>query len=313
VSGREPAWRVFANELSASLFEEKGTGDRAASYLLSPLGARMNRVLMLGTLTPPEALGTDESRPFLRSRLTDPTGTITVTAGGFQPRALAGLKAVTADSAHLVVGKAHLYIGRNGTAYPSVRAEALRPVSEAELGAGWAEAVDQTLLRIELSEALRAGREPPEGGAAPSAWANAARSAIARYPSLEPGSYRTGLGGVLHSLDPARAIPPASAPATVARVDPAPAVPSRATVTRSPPPAAPAPEISAASRAQESAFLDIIDELADRSVDGYADLREATGLAGRRGISREAAERMLNRLEEQGTLEEPVVGKLRRS
>ena len=54
---REPAWRVLAQEFLSALEEEKGTGDRAATYLLSPLGARMNRVLLVGTLGPVESIG----------------------------------------------------------------------------------------------------------------------------------------------------------------------------------------------------------------------------------------------------------------
>jgi RPA family protein len=52
MSGRETAWRVLAQEFGASIEEEKGVGERAASYLLSPLGARMNRVLVAGVLSP---------------------------------------------------------------------------------------------------------------------------------------------------------------------------------------------------------------------------------------------------------------------
>ncbi len=212
MTGREPAWRVFASELQASLFDEKGAGERAASYLLSPLGARMSRVMLIGTLAPPEALGEDVSRPFLRSRFTDPTGTVTVTAGSFQPRALTGLRTVTGSDPHLVVGKAHLFVGRNGTAYPSVRAEALRPLGAAEMRAGWAEAVDQTLVRIERMEAIRAGRPGAGGGTTPASWTAPAHAAAARYPSVDPGSFRGGLEAVLRALEPPLAAPSSPGP-----------------------------------------------------------------------------------------------------
>ena len=64
---REPAWRVVARELESSLEEERGTGERAAAYVLSPFGARMNRVLLAGSLSPPEPIGRDASQPFWRS------------------------------------------------------------------------------------------------------------------------------------------------------------------------------------------------------------------------------------------------------
>jgi hypothetical protein len=83
-------------------------------------------------------------------------------------------------------------------------------------------------------------------------------------------------------------------------------------VTRVAPPPAPPPR-TAGDRAQEAVFLDLVDELADGSDDGYADLKEAARLAAGRGIGADRVEEILNRLEEDGVLEEPIVGKLRRA
>jgi RPA family protein len=318
VSGREPAWRVFSNELLASSVEEKGTGEWAASYLLSPLGARMNRVLLFGRLDPPETLGNDEARPFLRSRLTDPTGTVTVTAGSYQPRALAALRAVTCSGEYMVVGKAHRFVARNGTAYPSVRAEALRNVDAEDLGGAWAEAADQTLTRIEIVEGLRAGRAPTGGARPPTAWAEGARACATQYPSTDTAVFRAGLEAVASALA-APAASPGTAPATPSATvpplrGPASVAPAKVRVTHTVPAAPSEPGgVSAAARAQESSFLDIVDELSERSTDGYADLREATSLVTRRGIPAPEAEQILARLEEEGVLEEPVVGKIRRA
>ena len=52
MSLREPAWRVTTRELESSLEEEKGEGERPATYLLSPFAARMNRVIATGNLSP---------------------------------------------------------------------------------------------------------------------------------------------------------------------------------------------------------------------------------------------------------------------
>ena len=307
MSLREPAWRVLAQEFQASLEEEKGIGERAASYLLSPLGARMNRVLVVGTLPPAESIGKDESQPFLRSKLTDPTGSLTVTAGGFQPRALAALKRWTAAGLALVVGKAHLYRGRDGVGYGSVRAEALRAIGEADYRFHLAVAVEQTHRRIQLVERLRA--EPTATvplAEAPRGWVEAARAATRRYPALDRGTFDRGLFAAIAFASgepPASAAPPATPPAARG---------GGARVTRTPP-VAPRPAPSAQERALESSFLDILDELTEGSVDGYADLKEALERAAARGLSEPAAEELLNRLEEAGVLEEPVVGKLRRA
>jgi DNA replicative helicase MCM subunit Mcm2 (Cdc46/Mcm family) len=70
---------------------------------------------------------------------------------------------------------------------------------------------------------------------------------------------------------------------------------------------------SAAERAEESAFLDVIDQLAEHSADGYADLNEVVRAAARTGVTSQRAEELLGRLEESGAVEEPIVGKLRRA
>jgi hypothetical protein len=71
--------------------------------------------------------------------------------------------------------------------------------------------------------------------------------------------------------------------------------------------------LSAAERAEESLFLDQLDEVADVSADGYADLKEVLSRLSSHGLPGERAEAILNRLEEDGVVEEPIVGKLRRS
>jgi RPA family protein len=308
VTGREPAWRVLAEELRASTEEEKGTGERAASYVLSPLGARMNRVLVVGTLAPPESVGRDPNAPFWRARLADPTGSVTVTAGGFQPRAQGALARIGQPTPALVVGKAHLFRGRDGNAYPSVRAEAIRALAPDEYRRGLAEAIEQTARRLELRERL--ARSPPPGEAElldagyPEAWVRGARESLKRYPHPVPGSYRASLAAALETVDGAGGAPPALAPAGPGSLT--------ARVTRLPPPR-PAAVPSVQDRAQEAIFLDIVDELCESAGDGYAELKEASALAQGRGLSAERVEELLNRLEEEGTLEEPIVGKLRRA
>ena len=305
MTGREPAWRIFAHEFQASVQEEAGSGERPVRHLLSPLGARMNRVLLVGTLGVPESVGKDPTAPFLRARLTDLTGSINVTAGGFQPRALSSFLSVQAPQRSLLVGKAHLYSGRDGVAYGSIRAEGVRAIDDEEWRVALAEALRQTLARIDLMEDVRSGRGPDGAAAAaragiPPLWWTGASHAAARYPAADLATFRAPLLGVVRELS-------GSTAATQT-----PNAPSSVRITRTLPPD-PAPAPSAAERAQEASFLDIVDDLAERSADGYADLKDALGLAERNGLGGDRAEELLSRLEESGVLEEPIVGKLRRA
>ena len=302
---REPAWRVVAKELESALEEEKGGGERAASYLLSPYGARMNRVLVVGTLTPAESIGRDPAQAFWRARLTDPTATVAVTAGSFQPKAMAQLRAASAPRPALVVGKVNLYRGRDGVGYVSVRAEAVRSVSERDERALLADIVRQTLDRLDLVERIEKG--PPlddpvaRSEGIPPAWLRAARESLRRYPTIDRAAFRETLKSAV------RRIGGEAAP------EPRPSPPPTVTVTRAPPPSPPREPPSAHDRAEESLFLDLMDEVADVSVDGYADLKDLLSRVASRGLVPERAEAVLNRLEEDGVVEEPIVGKLRRA
>ncbi len=304
---RETAWRTFAGELNAAMQEEHGTGERAATYLLSPYGARVNRVLMAGILSTPEPIGKDPAQPFWRARLADPTGTVSVTAGAFQPRAMAQLRSVPAPRTAMVVGKVHLYRGGDATAYISVRAEGIRTIEETALRGIYADALAQSLDRLDLVEKLAREPDLPDDRlgthGAPAAWVRAARESVRRYPSVDRAAYRAALKNVLEVVEGKRPVLAAAAPPPgTLRVTPA-----------EPPPSAPRPAPSAEERAHESAFLDVLDELVDGSSDGYADLKELVQRLAEHGLSAEAAEEMLDRLQEDGVVEEPIVGRLRRA
>lgn len=304
MSLREPAWRVTTRELESSLEEERGTGERAASYLLSPFGARMNRVLLAGTLSAAEPIGREEPSTFWRSRLSDPLGTVAVTAGSFQPRAMAQLRSAPAGRPALVIGKLHLFQGRDGVGIVSVRAEAVRPVAEGDERATLAEIVRHSLDRLDLLERLEHEPSVPDttlrSAGYPAGWIRAAKEALRRYPEADRAGFREALAAVVRRVAGV-GVAPAPASATVGL-----------TVTAELP-KPPRAEPTAADRADEAAFLDLVDEAAEGSADGYADVRELLIRLADRGVRTDRAEAVLGRLEEGGVLEEPVVGKLRRA
>lgn len=303
---RETAWRVTARELESSFEAEREVGERGAGYLLSPFGARMNRVLLAGSLSPAEPIGREEAQTFWRARLSDPTGAVAVTAGSFQPRAMARLRSATETRPTLVVGKVHLYRGRDGVAYVSVRAEGVRSVAEGDERAVLADVVRHTLDRLDLVERLQkepnTREEDLKAEGIPAPWVLGARESLRRYPNVDRAAFRRELSAAVRRVagesGPLRSTAP-----------PSPSV----TVTRAPPPRPAAPPPSAAQRAEEAVFLDLLDEVAEVSVDGYADLKDVLSRLEAQGLAPDQAETVLNRLEEDGVVEEPIVGKLRRA
>ena len=51
MNAREVAWRVFSEEYNSSTLEYTGEGEKPASYIITPLGAKVNRMLVVGVAT----------------------------------------------------------------------------------------------------------------------------------------------------------------------------------------------------------------------------------------------------------------------
>lgn len=127
MNGREVAWRVFAGELNDSSLVEKGEEERAPTYVITPLGARINRVYIVGVITDLENVGSPEE-PIWRARVADPTGTTYVSAGQFQPEAALALSKIPVPSFAAIIGKIRVYSPEDGVMYISVSPETVKAV-----------------------------------------------------------------------------------------------------------------------------------------------------------------------------------------
>jgi RPA family protein len=174
-SGREVAQRTFATELEDAThqFQADDAGERAPKYQLLPTGQRANRVFVVGTLTETENVGSESD--YWQARVVDPTGTVFVYAGQYQPDAMAFLEQADTPQYVAVVGKPQTYESgdENGTTqtYVSVQPESIRTVSETERDQWVHETTEQTLDRVQAFIA-RDG-ESDDDGAPDSALARA--------------------------------------------------------------------------------------------------------------------------------------------
>lgn len=128
---REVARRIFVEELKSSNYSFRDGEDQhqyAPQYLLTPTGAKCNRVFMVGTLTEKDDIGGDTE--YWRGRVVDPTGSILIYAGQYQPEAAQILANMEAPAYVAVVGKPNLYQTEDGNIIISLRAEAIQPVDE---------------------------------------------------------------------------------------------------------------------------------------------------------------------------------------
>lgn len=124
---REMAWRIFAVEINSSTLEHQEAGDKAPLYLISPLGARVNRVLIAGVITDIENTGT-ETEPMWRARMSDPTGVFYISAGQYQPEASHVLATIKPPEFAAIVGKVRTYKPEAGVMYISVRPEVVKVI-----------------------------------------------------------------------------------------------------------------------------------------------------------------------------------------
>ena len=152
---REHAWRVFAGEFNDASFELKGEGEMAPSYVITPLGGKVNRLFIVGVLTDVEQVS--EGGEFVRAHISDPTGVFTVFSGQFQPEVTEQLAAIEVPSFVALVGKSRGYKPEDSDVlYASVRPERIVQV-DASVRDWWIlETCQRTKERIEaMTEAKK--------------------------------------------------------------------------------------------------------------------------------------------------------------
>lgn len=123
---REVAYRMFAAEFEDADFEfSESDEERAPNYVVTPSGARVNRLFLVGVLTELDRVN-DE---MLRARIVDPTGAFVVYAGQYQPDELAFLESVDPPTFLAVTGKARTFQPDDSDrVYTSVRPESISDV-----------------------------------------------------------------------------------------------------------------------------------------------------------------------------------------
>ena len=125
---REVAWRVFAHEFINSDYFFHDGDEFSPNYLVTPTGARVNRLYFVGVLTEIDNLGAGED--MWRARVSDPTGAFSVYAGQYQPQASVFLSGLDVPCFVAITGKARTYEPEDGTVYTSVRPEELNTASD---------------------------------------------------------------------------------------------------------------------------------------------------------------------------------------
>lgn len=207
MNAREVAWRVFSEEYNSSTLEYTGEGEKPASYIITPLGAKVNRMLVVGVATDIESLG-EEGRPRYRARVADPTGTFYVSAGEYQPAAAASLSRMSPPAFAAVVGKSRAYSPEEGVKYLSIRPERVVEVDAAARDYWILETARSTLLRIEAMGDAMQMSQPTVGELMklgyPENLADGVVRALEYYKDIDLDRFRNSVKDALSSVLPGK-------------------------------------------------------------------------------------------------------------
>jgi RPA family protein len=130
MNSRETAWRLFSSELNSATHEIKGEDEKSPSFVVTKLGAMVNRVLIAGVLTEKENVGS-EDEPMWRGRVQDlASGNFFINVGRYQPDAAAAMADIETPAFIAGVGKVRTYTTDDARVFVSIRPERIVQINE---------------------------------------------------------------------------------------------------------------------------------------------------------------------------------------
>ena len=292
---REVAWRLFASEYNDATLEMDGGGERAPSYVVTPLGAKVNRIFVVGVITDVENVGSD-NQPMWRARVSDPTGTFHIYAGQYQPEAAAALSKLRPPVFGAIVGKSRVYSPESGTVYTSIRPERIKAVDEAVRDYWILEACRSLRKRLDaMAQAQKMDPLTKEGLAkagVKEAIAEGIVQAVNHYGKVDLSRYTAMLAEGLRYLLPEYREP----------VGPGePAVESAPAANEEPP------------REPDEAEIQVLDIIVALDKDGKgAPWEGILSTATSKGVAKDALEESINALLDKGLIYEPILGRMKK-
>ena len=290
---REVAWRLFASEYNDANLEVEGGGNRAPSYVVTPLGAKVNRIFVVGVITDVENVGSD-MQPMWRARVSDPTGTFNVYAGQYQPEAAASLAKLKPPVFGAIVGKSRVYSPESGAVYTSIRPETIKEVDESVRDYWILEACRSLRKRLDaMGDAVKMDPLTKEGlvkVGVKEAVADGIVQAVNHYGKVDLSRYTAMLAEGLRYLLPEYR--------------------EAAETGETAQPAAPAEAPAKEPDAAEEAVLAIV---ADLDKDGKgAPWEGILAAASAKGVTKDSLEESINSLLDKGLIYEPILGRMKK-
>ncbi len=167
---RQPAWHMLASEYSEATLNEKGSGEYDPSFVITKLGAKVNRVVVAGLLERLEVRETSNGSTLHQGQMRDPSGVHYFSVGDYATESMRELTLVLAKKLEagepvllLMVAKSKWYQTDEGAIYTSLRPEEACEIDAQQYALWLTRTCEDTLQRMkDFSDSLSA--EPTREG-----------------------------------------------------------------------------------------------------------------------------------------------------
>ena len=294
---RQPAWHMLASEFSEATINEKGSGEYDPSFVITKLGAKVNRVIVAGLLERLEVRETSNGSTLYQGQMRDPSGLHYFSVGDYASESMRELTLSLVEKTEvgepvllLMTAKSRWYQTDEGAVYTSLRPEEACEIDAKTYALWLTRASEGTLQRMKIhNDSLSA--EPTQEGlkaaGVPEHMIDGLLLSRNHYGEFDTETYTLN---VMQALDIAEG-----------RMDAA---------------SQPAPAPQTTLEGSDSSDSSDEDDVKETLVAIIAQLDQGDGVdfetvltnADARGIDRQLAESKLDELSNEGTLHEPRFG-----
>ena len=305
-SPRQPAWHMLASEFGESSLHEKGSGEFDPSFVITKLGAKVNRLIVAGLIERLEPRETANGSTLYQGQLRDPSGLHYFSVGDYATETMREMVidlAARIESGEslmlLMVAKARWFQNEEGSVYTSLRPEEACIISPSVYREWLAKACEQTLIRLDAQQkaaSLEANRESLAEAGIPEHLIDGLILAKPHYGEFDSEMYRFNIMqalDIIENKDVVREKPPAKAESVEAES---------------------ANSVDESNSSDESDLKQTLLELIDALDQGEGvDFDTLLSIAAARGHERDDAEAMLDELSDGGEVHEPRFGWFKRT
>ena len=305
-SPRQPAWHMLASEFGESSLHEKGSGEFDPSFVITKLGAKVNRLIVAGLIERLEPRETANGSTLYQGQLRDPSGLHYFSVGDYATETMREMVidlAARIESGEslmlLMVAKARWFQNEEGSVYTSLRPEEACIISPSVYREWLAKACEQTLIRLDAQQkaaSLEANRESLAEAGIPEHLIDGLILAKPHYGEFDSEMYRFNIMQALDIIENKDVI----------REKPLP----KAESVESEPVNSDASGNSSDESDLKQTLLELIDALDQGE---GVDFDTLLSNAAARGHERDDAEAMLDELSDGGEVHEPRFGWFKRT